>query len=262
VTLSPAILEILILRELQRSPSVTACFSGMPALSRKMPFLRKKSPPLSVDVMEAQRRLKLRPLHAALASVGEKGLAADFFSAAKLVFVTRKKRILLVAFLRKMVDVRGGTFARKNGHGGNGPQQELGEMAEGGGFLARNAPLREQAKNLGERAVHAGGGGEIAAGGMEFGQVECRSDDVTTRRWVAEQLVLSFGVKATEGGMNFGAPHAALASVGESELATVGQGLRRGLSLRFDFVNARKLLIAMTFARRNGGSLHIRRCRS
>src|SRR2546427_9788931 len=31
------------------------------------------------------------------------------------------------------------TFARKSAHGGNGPQQELGQMAEGGGFLARNA---------------------------------------------------------------------------------------------------------------------------
>ncbi len=37
-------------------------------------------------------------------------------------------------------------------------------MAEGGGFLARDAPLREQAKNLTESAVHAGGGGEVAAG--------------------------------------------------------------------------------------------------
>jgi hypothetical protein len=91
VTLSPAILEILILRELQRSTSVTACFSGIPALSRKTLFLRKKSPPLSVDVMEAElgmdffNRRKLILLvtfagrHAALASVGEKELAAGRF---------------------------------------------------------------------------------------------------------------------------------------------------------------------------------------
>jgi hypothetical protein len=64
-------------------------------------------------------------------------------------------------------------------HEGDGPQQELGEVAEGGGFLARNAALREQAKNLSESAVHAGGGGEIAAGGMEFGKVECGPDDMT-----------------------------------------------------------------------------------
>ena len=157
-------------------------------------------------------------------------------------------------------------------------------MAEGGGFLARDAPLREQAKHLGEGAVHAAGGGEVAAGGMEFGKVERRSDDVTSGCRVAEQLFFSFGVKAAEGGMNVGAGHAALATVGEGELATVWQGFRRDPSLRFvarddhpgwmvelaalwqcvgvylDFFMrqkrrglcyARKLLIAMTFARRN-----------
>jgi hypothetical protein len=45
-------------------------------------------------------------------------------------------------------------------------------MAEGGGFLAGDAPLREQAKHLTEGAVHAGGGGEVAAGGIKFGKVE------------------------------------------------------------------------------------------
>src|SRR5437879_7003742 len=99
----------------------------------------------------------------------------DFVIGRKLlmVFVNAAKLILLV-------DVRGGIFARKNAHGGNGSQQELGEMAEGGRFLARNAALREQAKNLGEGAVHAGGGGEVAAGGIEFGKIECGADDVTS----------------------------------------------------------------------------------
>src|SRR5438128_12320692 len=63
-------------------------------------------------------------------------------------------------------------------HEGDGTQQELGEMAEGGGFLSRDAALREQAKDLSESAVHAAGGGEIAAGGVEFGKGERRSDDV------------------------------------------------------------------------------------
>ncbi len=107
-------------------------------------------------------------------------------------------------------------------HEGDGPQQELGEMAEGGGFLARDTPLREEAKNLSESAVHAGGGGEVAAGGIEFGKVERRSDDVTSGCRVAEQLVFSFGVEAAEGGMNVGAGHAALATVGERELTTIG----------------------------------------
>ena len=83
-------------------------------------------------------------------------------------------------------------------HEGNSTQQELGEVAEGGGFLARDAALREQAKNLGKSAVHAAGGGEIAAGGIQFGEVECRSDDVTSGYGVAEQLFFSFGVKATQ----------------------------------------------------------------
>jgi len=97
-------------------------------------------------------------------------------------FVTREKLILLVAFSRKMVTFAGGPdrIGGFGAGGGNGPQQELGEMAEGGGFLAGNAPLREQAKNLGEGAVHAGGGSEVAAGRIEFGKIECGADDVTS----------------------------------------------------------------------------------
>jgi len=53
-------------------------------------------------------------------------------------------------------------------------------MAKGGGFLARDAALREQPKNLPEGAVHAGGGSEVAAGGIEFGKIECGADDVTS----------------------------------------------------------------------------------
>ncbi len=127
----------------------------------------------------------------------------------------------------------GGGGHKFGAHGGNRPQQELGEMAEGGGFLARDAPLREQAKNLTERAVYAGGGREVAAGGIEFGKIECATDDVTSGCRVAEQLVFSFGVEAAEGGMNIGARHSALAAIGKFELATVWQGFRRDPSLRF-----------------------------
>jgi hypothetical protein len=108
----------------------------------------------------------------------------------------------------------------------------LGEIAEGGGFLARNAALREKAKNLRESAVHAGGGRKVAAGGMEFGKVECRSDDVTSGRRVAKQLGFAVGVKATQGGMNVGAGHGALASIGEGKLATERQGFGRDAALR------------------------------
>jgi len=60
------------------------------------------------------------------------------------------------------------TFAR-GAHGGNGAQQELGKMREGGGFLARDAALGEQAENLAKSAVHPGSGAEVAARREEFG---------------------------------------------------------------------------------------------
>ena len=101
--------------------------------------------------------------------------------------------------------------------------KSLREVAEGGGFLARDAALREQAKHLGESTVHAGGGGEIAAGGIEFGKIECGADDSASGGRIAKQLVFSLGVKATQRGMNVGAGHGALASVGEHELAALGQ---------------------------------------
>jgi hypothetical protein len=103
----------------------------------------------------------------------------------------------------------------------NASEEELGEVAEGGGFLARDAALGEQAKHLTESTVHAGGGGEVAAGGIEFREIEGAADDVTSGRGVAEQLVFSFGMKAAKGGMNIRAGHAALAAVGEHELATL-----------------------------------------
>ena len=107
-------------------------------------------------------------------------------------------------------------------------QQELSEMAEGGGFLTRDAPLDEQAKNQGEGAVHAGGGGEVAGGGKQFGKIERGAEDLTSG--AAEQLILPLGVKGAEGGMNVRADHGALATVGESELTAMEQDfLRRRL---------------------------------
>src|SRR6266566_3007876 len=111
--------------------------------------------------------------------IGRK-LLMVFVNAAKLGFMNGRKLLMPMTFARRKVDVRGGSFARKNAHGGNGSQQKLREMAEGGGFLAGDAALREQAKHLGEGAVYAGGGGEVAAGGIEFGKIECGADDVTS----------------------------------------------------------------------------------
>ena len=164
-------------------------------------------------------------------------------------FVDRRKLIPLVTFAGGP-DRIGGFGAG----GRNGSQQELGEMAEGGGFLARDTPLREQAKNLGEGAVHASGGGEVAAGGKEFGKIECGANDVTSGCRIAKQLFFSLGVESAERGMNVGARHSALAPVGEEELAALGQWvgvyeaviaakLRRGPSLTLYFVDRRKLIL-------------------
>jgi hypothetical protein len=59
-------------------------------------------------------------------------------------------------------------------------------MAESGGFLARDAPLREQAENLSEGAVHAGSACEIVAGGIEFGKVKRGADYAASGRGAAE----------------------------------------------------------------------------
>jgi len=114
--------------------------------------------------------------------------------------------------------------------GRNGLQQEVAELGEGGGFLAGDAALREQAKHLSEGAAHAGGCGEIAAGGIEFGKVERAADDgAPSEAGRAKQLLFAFGVVVAERGVNVGAAHGALASVGEHELAALGQrlGFRR-----------------------------------
>ena len=137
-----------------------------------------------------------------------------------LDFVDRRKLLMPMTFAG-----RPGRIGGFDAHKGDGPQQKLGEVAEGGGFLARNAALREQAKNLCENAVHAGGGGEVAAGGIEFGEVERSTDDVPCGQRFAEQLVFAFGVKATEGRVNIGAGHGALAAVGKGELTAIGQFL-------------------------------------
>jgi len=108
--------------------------------------------------------------------------------------------------------------------GANALQQEMGEFGEGGGFLAGDAALREQAKHLAEGAVHAGGGGEIARGGKEFGKVErLAADEVASAVRGSEQLLFALVVIGAERRMNIGAGHLALASVGEHELTAIGQ---------------------------------------
>ena len=119
----------------------------------------------------------------------------------------------------------GGAFGKRAGRFGTGQgnrtQQELGEMGEGGGFLTRDAALREKAKDLSEGAVHAGGGGEVAGGGKEFGEIERSADGA--RAGFAEELIFAFGVETAERRVDIGPRHSALAAVGEGELAAAGQ---------------------------------------
>ena len=81
-------------------------------------------------------------------------------------------------------------------------QQKVAEFGKGGGFLAGDAALREQAEDLGESAVHAGGGGEVAGGGKEFGEIVGSAADMGLRERLAEELFLAFGVVNAERGMN------------------------------------------------------------
>ena len=109
-------------------------------------------------------------------------------------------------------------------HGENALEQEVTELSEGGGFLAGDAPLRQQAKNLGESAVDTGGVGEVAAGGIEFGEIEFAAEEGADAPRGAEQLLFPFVVIAAEGRMNFAAAHGALAAVREHKLAALGRG--------------------------------------
>ena len=135
--------------------------------------------------------------------------------------INREKRILWVAFSR-----RAGRIGGFGANGRDGLQQEVAEFGEGGGFLAGDAALREEAKDLAEGPVHANGGGEITAGGIEFGKIEGAADDgAPSGAGCAKQLLFAFGVVVAERRMNVGAGHGALAAVGEHELATLGLGL-------------------------------------
>src|SRR5260370_37347258 len=76
--------------------------------------------------------------------------------------------------------------------GGDRLQQEVAELGESGGFLAGDAVLREQAKDLAESAAHAGGGGEVVRGGIEFREGEVSGGEGASRG--AEQMGLPIRV--------------------------------------------------------------------
>ena len=91
---------------------------------------------------------------------------------------------------------------------GNGLQQKLGDIAEGDGILARDAILREKAKDLAKSAVHPGSGGEVGGESFEFG-----GQGEFTLGKKGKDFLLASGVVEAEIGMTIGAEHAALALV-------------------------------------------------
>ncbi len=102
---------------------------------------------------------------------------------------------------------------------GNGLQQKLGDIAEGDRVFARDAILREKARDLAEGAVHSSGGGEVSGESFEFGgQGEFSLGEK------GEDLLLASGVVEAEIGMTIGAQHAALALVGREKATARGFG--------------------------------------
>ena len=61
-------------------------------------------------------------------------------------------------------------------------KQELSQVAEGDRVLASDAPLREEAKDLGNGGVDGGGGREIAAEGFDLGGLEGQAEGRLWRR--------------------------------------------------------------------------------
>src|SRR5579872_96057 len=111
----------------------------------------------------------------------------DFVKRRKLDFVNAAKLILWVDVRGGLVDFRRRIFRSEvdlkillpgfvaeggDGFGadaGNRLEQKLGDIAEGDGVFARDAILRQKAKDLAEGAVYSGGGGEVGGESFELG---------------------------------------------------------------------------------------------
>ncbi len=104
---------------------------------------------------------------------------------------------------------------------GNGLQQKLGDIAEGDSVLARDAILRQKAKDLAEGAVHSGGGGEIGGESFELGG---QGEFALGKK--GKDFLLASGMVEAEIGMMVGAQHAALALVGREKAAARRFGRR------------------------------------
>lgn len=104
------------------------------------------------------------------------------------------------------------------GDGGNGVEEELADVGEGGGVTLGNALLGEGGEDLAENVVDVGGGQEVSGEG---------SSELGAESLGIAELLLVAGMEEAEGRMAGGAKHAAKATVGERELAE-----RRGIGFR------------------------------
>lgn len=145
---------------------------------------------------------------------------------------------------------------------GNSLQQKLGDIAEGDSVLARDAILREKAKDLAEGAVHSGGGSEVRGESFELG-----SQGEFALGEKGEYLLLASGMIEAEIGMVIGAQHAALALVGGKKATArrIGRGGMRGRS-RVDSVSVvlvqERIDIGSGTRRRRAGAVECLLCGS
>jgi hypothetical protein len=92
-------------------------------------------------------------------------------------------------------------------------EQEVADVSEDGGVAGRDAVLGEGGEEFAENEVDVRGGQEVAGE---------RSRELGAESLGFEELLFLAGVEKAEGGVVLIAQHAALAAVGERELAEMG----------------------------------------
>jgi hypothetical protein len=91
-------------------------------------------------------------------------------------------------------------------------EEKLSEISEVFGAAGGDAAVGYEIEEFAEDVVDVGGGAELAGDGFEF----------LADFFLGEELLLFAGVDETEGWVGLVTEHAALASVGERELAELG----------------------------------------
>jgi hypothetical protein len=96
---------------------------------------------------------------------------------------------------------------------GDGLEKKLADVGEQGGVAGRDAVLGDGGEEFAEDVVDIGGGVEVAGE---------RSGDAFAEAFGFEELALGAGVEDAQGWVILVAGHAALAAVGEREVAEMG----------------------------------------